>query len=216
MQKPLRSVFLLCNGIPPSARLARRLRRACHLFIAADGGANAARRMRLKPDVIIGDLDSITPATQQTFQHSLILRVARQDNTDMEKALDFCVDQHWRRVTIAGATGGRMDMTLGNMVTVWRYAGKLDLVIAGDGWVAFPVRAPAHFAAPVGTTVSLIPFGEVRGVTLGGLRYPLKNATLKPGEVAVSNISTNKTFSIAIRRGNALVIVLHERATRIS
>ena len=91
--------------------------------------------MGLKPDVIMGDFDSITSTTKKYFSAALTLHVERQDNTDMEKALDFCVDQHLSRVIVAGVTGGRIDMTLGNMSALWIYVGRLELVVAGDGWV---------------------------------------------------------------------------------
>ncbi len=216
MTSPRLSVFLLCNGIPPAQKLCRRLVREHDLFLCADGGANAARAMGLVPDVVIGDLDSITAQTLKAFAASLVLRVARQDNTDMEKALDFCVDQKVKRVTLAGITGGRMDMTLGNLTTVWKYAGRLTISLAGDGWVGFPITGAMRFAAPRGSTVSLLPFGRLRGVTLRGLRYPLHDATIAAGDVAVSNTATSRTFGIRIDHGKALVIVLHEQAMRLA
>ena len=58
----LRRVLLICNGEQPSRSLARRLARLADCIIAADGGANGARKMGIVPDLIIGDLDSITTA----------------------------------------------------------------------------------------------------------------------------------------------------------
>ncbi len=210
------SVVLLCNGLPPPTRLLRRLVREHDLFLCADGGANAARTAGLPPDVIIGDLDSVEPTTLRAFASSLVLRVSRQDNTDMEKALDFCVAQRFRRVTLTGIAGGRMDMTLGNMVTLWKYVGHLELALAGDGWVGLPVRGHARIAAPRGATVSIIPFGELRGVTLRGLQYPLHHATLRRGEVAVSNTVTSSPFTVHIESGDALLFILHEKARRMA
>ena len=215
MEKFPFDAFLLCNGEPPSKKLCTHLLHDSRLFIAADGGANAARAMGLRPDVIIGDFDSISSATKTFFNTALILHVGRQDNTDMEKALDFCVDQHLSRVIVAGVTGGRIDMTLGNMSALWKYVGRLDLVVCGDGWVGFPVVGLARIAVRPGATVSLIPFGEIRGVSLKGLKYSLNGATLKPGDVAVSNTATGHGFSVDVARGKVLVIVFDERATRM-
>ncbi len=210
------SVFLLCNGAPPKRTLCRRLVHEHDVFVCADGGANAARAMGLVPDVIIGDLDSAAAATLKAFRSSLIIRVDRQDNTDMEKALDFCVSQGFRRVTLAGVTGGRMDMTLGNMTTLWKYAGRIAIALAGDGWVGVPVVGRARFAAPEGSTVSVLPFGRLRGVTLQGLRYPLRNATIPEGDVAVSNTATSSRFTVRVKHGKALVLILHEKARRLA
>ena len=209
------SAVLLCNGESPSGKLLRRLVREADVFVCADGGANGARAIGVAPDVIVGDLDSITRATRNAFRKSLILRVARQDNTDMEKALDFCVSEKFTHVTITGITGGRMDMTLGNLITIWKYVGQIRLSLAGTGWLGFPVRGTATFQAPVGSTMSILPFGAVRGVSLRGLRYPLRNASIRAGDVAVSNISVRSRFSVHIGTGRALVIILNENARRI-
>jgi len=215
MTRPSLSAVLLCNGEPPSERFLRRLIRCADLFVCADGGANAARAMGLKPDIIVGDLDSITPRTLKTFAHSLVIRVERQDNTDMEKALDFCLHQGVKRVTVTGITGGRMDMTLGNLIALWKYIARIDIMLAGTGWVGFPVMGAAQFRAPRGSIVSILPFGTLRGVTLQGLRYPLRNATIKAGDIAVSNTSVRARFFVRFGSGKALVIILDEEAQRL-
>jgi thiamine pyrophosphokinase len=209
------SAVLLCNGEPPAGKLLRRLVRDADVFVCADGGANAAHAYGLAPDVIVGDLDSIKPKTLKAFSNAMAIRVARQDNTDMEKALDFCLHQGFKRVTVTGMTGGRMDMTLGNLIVLWKYIERIDIMLAGTGWVGFPVMGTAQFRAPRGSTVSIIPFGALRGVTLQGLRYPLRNATIKAGDIAVSNTSVRAQFSVRFGSGKGLVIILSEKAWRL-
>lgn len=168
--------------------------------------------MGIRPDVILGDLDSITAATRKAFASSVIIRVARQDNTDMEKALDFCIASGVGSIVVLGATGGRLDMTLGNLSALWRYTRHFRITLGGDGWLAYPLHGRGDFAAPVGTGVSLIPYGDCVGVSLQGLKYPLVDASLRRGEVAVSNVTTRKHFSVTCSRGSLLVIVMNERA----
>ncbi len=201
--------------MPPSATLVRRQLRASDLFVAADGGANNAFAMGLRPDVIIGDLDSIRPSVLKAFASSVIIQERRQDNTDLEKALDVCVAEHVDNVVILGATGGRLDMTLGNLFSVWKYSGRIGVCFAGDGWLGFPVRGRSRFRATPGTIVSLIPCGTCRGITLTGLAYPLVGAVLDPGGAAVSNVVRKSPFAVACSRGNLLVIILDDRAEKL-
>jgi thiamine pyrophosphokinase len=175
--------------------------------VAADGGANSARILGLTPDLIIGDLDSITPATRRAFHDVPTLRIRRQDNTDTEKALDHIRKHGGRKVIVLGATGGRIDMTLATLSVCWQYVAGMDLVIAADGWYAVPLRGTQTFDAPTGTRVSVIPFGACSGITLRGLRFPLVNGTLGVGEVAVSNVTRSRRFSVTVKRGNLLVVV---------
>lgn len=205
-----RGVLLLCNGEVPTRRLALRLSRSSDLLVAADGGANSARALGLVPDVIIGDLDSVTPATLRVFRGSLVLRVGRQDTTDLEKALDFLAARGVRSVTVLGATGKRVDFTLGNFSVFWKYSSLMDIRFAGDSWYALAVGKKRSLRAPRGTTVSLIPCGPCGGVTLRGLRYPLTNASLRVGETGLSNVVVRSPFTVRVRRGAMLLVVQRE------
>lgn len=202
------TTLLLCNGEPPGRRLIRRMRKQADRLVAADGGANAARALGIRPDLILGDLDSVTPHTRRVFRDVPTVRVARQDNTDLEKVLDRCVEDGDGRVIIAGATGRRIDMTLANLAVCWHYVGALDIRIVGEDWFAVPVTGAWSFTAPPGTTVSLIPYGRCTGVTLRGLRYPLIDGTLAPGDVAVSNVMRGERCRVEVGRGRVLVIVM--------
>ena len=211
----LRRALLICNGEQPSRSLARRLARLADCIIAADGGANGARKMGIVPDLIIGDLDSITTASRRFFASTPVIRVARQDNTDMEKALDHILSKSLaQEVLIVGATGHRLDHTLGNLVVLSHYAHRLLVIACGDGWHAFPVRTGERIHASIGTTVSLIPFSDCRGVTLRGLKYPLRNAPLRAGQIAVSNVVKQSPFTVSLRQGKMLAVVLEEFVPR--
>lgn len=204
----MRTAVILCNGEPPSRTLLRRLVRSADLFVAADGGANAAARLGLRPDVIIGDLDSITPAVRRRFADATLLYSSRQDNTDLEKALDFLVARGVRAAMVAGATGRRLDFTLGNLSVVWRYTGRIAVEFVGDDWVAMPVGKGRTLRAQPGTVVSLLPAGRCSGITLRGLEYPLTGASMEPGEVGVSNVVRRSPFSVRVERGPMLLVML--------
>jgi thiamine pyrophosphokinase len=209
------TAVVICNGRPPSSALLRRLTRGADLFIAADGGANLARRAGVQPHVIIGDLDSIDQRTRRAFAVGAnLVRVKRQDNTDLEKALDYLLKKKCARVIITAATGRRIDFTLGNLSVIWSYTARMKIAVVGDGWTAVPVRRELRIRGNRGTLVSLIPFGACSGITLRGLKYPLRNAQLKVGEIAVSNVVKSSPFSISVRRGRVLAIV-HEDLHRL-
>ena len=205
-----KSALIFCNGEPPSRALARQLAAKADLIVAADGGANVARRFGIRPDVIIGDLDSITPATKRFFASCSIIQVSRQDNTDLEKALDYLLTTKVNRVSVMGATGKRVDFTLGNLSVIWNYTGKFEISFVGNGWQAMPVKSGKKITANPGSTISLIPFGACSGITLKGLRYPLTDATMKVGEIGVSNVVKKSPFSVTVRRGHMLLFIMND------
>jgi thiamine pyrophosphokinase len=175
--------------------------------VAADGGANTCSRFGVTPDVIIGDLDSVTPRTLRRFRQSLLLYVDRQDTTDLEKAIEYLIANAIPEAVIVGADGRRVDFTLGNFSVLWKYRGRIRLTIVGDGWYGVPVQDRLALDVQVGTVVSILPFGPARGVTLRGFRYPLRGATLRVGEVGVSNEVRSRPASVAVASGALLVIV---------
>jgi thiamine pyrophosphokinase len=230
------SALIICNGEPPSRTLAQRLASKADVIIAADGGANVARQIGIRPQVIIGDMDSITNATKRFYAPLMegegpkpldlggasnarclrpkgrgyvhVIQVKRQDNTDLEKALDYLQSRGVGEVSIIGATGRRIDFTFGNVSVIWKYASRINIAFVGDGWTATPVQSGKKMKAKPGTTISLIPFGRCSGITLKGLRYPLTNATMKVGEIGVSNVVETSPFSITVRRGNMMMFML--------
>jgi thiamine pyrophosphokinase len=202
------TTLLICNGEPPSRVLLRRMRRRADRLVVADGGANTVRSLGITPDLILGDLDSVTRATRRAFARVPTIHIPSQNNTDLEKALDHCAAEGDSAVIIAGATGKRIDMTLANLSVCWHYCSTMQICFVGEDWYAIPLDGTRAFTAPPGTTVSLIPFGTCTGVTLRGLKYPLIDGALRAGDVAVSNVVRGTRFSVTVKRGNLLVIVL--------
>lgn len=206
----MRSALVLCNGDSPSYPLVRRLVPTVDWVVAADGGANIAREIGIIPDLIIGDLDSMTKATRRHFGDVLTLHVARQDNTDLEKALDYLAARKVREVTVLGGTGRRIDFTIGNFSVLWKYKAFMSICIAGNGWYAMPAVGRKTVHARIGTVVSLIPFGGCEGITLRGLEYPLTNASMRVGEVGISNVVRESPFKVSVHRGAMLLVVLED------
>jgi len=204
-----RTALLFCNGDPPPRALARRLARMSDWIVAADGGANSARVLGLVPDVVIGDLDSVSRETRRAFRTSLFLRLRRQDNTDLEKALEFLASSGTQSVIVLGATGKRIDFTLGNFAALWKYSSLMDLRFAGKGWYALPVKGKRTLRARRGTTVSLLPLGPCHGITLRGLQYPLTKASMGAGDTGLSNVVVRSPFSVRVRSG-AMIVLVHQ------
>jgi thiamine pyrophosphokinase len=202
------TALIICNGAPPPPAFVRRCARGADLVIAADGGADTARQCSVRPDVIIGDFDSVNPSTLRRFSTSTILHMPQQDNTDLEKALEYAVARGIHRAVIVGADGNRIDFTLSNLMVFWKYGKRIALECAGPGWRALPVGRSATMKARCGTIVSLIPFGTCQGIALRGLQYPLTNATMRNGDTGISNVVRRSPFRVSVRRGNMLLVML--------
>lgn len=176
------------------------------LFIAADGGAKTAKKLGLRPDIIIGDLDSFTPDGTERAE---IIQDPDQETNDLEKALHAALHRGAIKVVIFGATGKRLDHTLKNLSVMLQFHPKLEDIRFKDRYSMMEIiRSPFKRAVVPGTTLSLFPLsGTVHGITTKGLKYPLSDEMLKNGvRDGNSNEATEPTVEIEFKQGDLLLI----------
>jgi thiamine pyrophosphokinase len=182
------------------------------LIICCDGGARHFRYLGIKPDVIIGDMDSIDPASLASYSTSgikIIKYPANKDFTDTELALDYALGLKPESIFIWGALGGRIDHTLANVFLLDKGKEKgIRTYLVDEYGEVFVLDKETAFINETGKTVSLLALSpEVTGITLSGFLYPLKEGTLIMGECrGISNIITDARAGISIRQGKLLVI----------
>ncbi len=183
------------------------------LAIAADSGYDHAMALGVVIDVLVGDLDSISPAGLEHAQQSGIeiqQHPPDKDDTDLELAIKTAMVRHATTIDIYGGEGGRLAHLLGvALSTAHRLWKSVDIVWhtqTGILRTAIPKR-PATFSSVVGESVTLLPIGDASGVTTQGLRWPLEDAVLERGTSrGVSNEATAEHVSIEVQDGAVLVI----------
>lgn len=184
-------------------------------LVAVDGGLHPMQALQLTPNLLIGDLDSVTAAEVAECQEKgvEILRYPpAKDQTDLELALDQVLARGFRRIMLAFALGGRLDHTLGNLGLLSRpdLAGCEVWLDDGKSRVSL-LRDQITLQTSPGDLVSLLPWNApAEGVRTSGLAYPLNGETLLPYKTrGISNLSTAGSCSISLQNG--LLLVIHQR-----
>lgn len=180
--------------------------------VAADGGAEEARRLGLTIDVLIGDMDSVKASdlAAVTWGEGAVERHGwDKDETDLELAIGRAVAHGASHVVVAGGDGGRFDMVLANALLLAspRWAGvDLDAVFGGARLTV--VRSRRGLAGPPGSTVSLFSLGgPAHGVRTEGLRWPLDGEPLEPGSTrGISNEFLEREASISVEDGVVVAV----------
>ena len=204
------TALVICNGKPPSQRLARECLRTRPFVVCADGGANVAARLGIRPDLIIGDCDSVTPKTREQFSSVPLLKITDQKNTDLEKALNYLLKKKIRSIVVLGATGNRADHAFANLSILAKYRKRLDVRFRDDDGEIFAIPERWFGEVGTGTIISLLPLGKCSGITTTGLKFPLKNELLALGvREGVSNISLQDSITVRVRAGRLLLFVGH-------
>jgi thiamine pyrophosphokinase len=193
--------------------------------IAADGGYARAVRLGLRPDLLVGDLDSLSAVAlaAAVADGVMIHRAAvAKDESDAEMALLEAVRRGATRITVLGAFGGpRLDHALANLwVLAHPFLAATRVVLLDGTTRARLLVAPgadpeaagepmsARLPGPVGGLVTLLPFGgDAVGVTTRGLRYPLRNETLNAGPArGLSNVREADDAAVTLAAGCLLIV----------
>ena len=187
------------------------------LIICCDGGARHLRNLRIKPNVIIGDMDSIDFAqlANYTAQEIKIIKFPKnKDFTDTELALDYALSLNPKRIIIWCALGGRIDHALANIYLLLKGQGKgIETSIMDEYCEIFVLDKEYFFINETGKTVSLLALTpKVTGITLSGFVYPLEKDTLKISESrGISNIIRNARAIIKTEKGKLLIIKYRQK-----
>jgi thiamine pyrophosphokinase len=179
--------------------------------IAADSGAHTALAFGLRPDMVIGDLDSLDPATRDTLERQHVAfehYPVAKDATDGQLALEHALKRTPSSILLLGYLNGpRLDMTLSSVVLLTLV--EAPVVLADERNECLLLRGPAsHGWAPEpDELISLIPLrGDCYGITTRGLRYPLDHEPLAFGPTrGISNAPTAAQVSVSLEQGLLLL-----------
>jgi thiamine pyrophosphokinase len=184
------------------------------LVVAADAGADTAERLGIRPDLVVGDFDSIAPGGLDRLRRADVpveIAPADKDESDTELAIRAALARGARSLMIVGGLGGRPDHLLAN-VGLLALPELADLAVAliDDRTRVSLIRGPGSLdlAGRIGDTVSLLPLGPgVDGVTTAGLAWPLADEALPLGPArGLSNVRTEPIARVTVRTGLLLAI----------
>ncbi len=183
----------------------------CAFVIAADSGLHQAEILGLEPDLIIGDLDSVSAAALARAEGIPIEQhPPEKDRTDLELALDAVRRLDVERAVVVGGGGGRLDHFLVNAAVL------RDPALAGmriewfaNGAHVYLVRHETTLHGAPGDLVSLLAVdGPATGVTTYGLKWEMLEATLEPTSgKGISNVFLRPVVSVSVEQGALLAIL---------
>jgi thiamine pyrophosphokinase len=205
-------VFL--DGVYGDPGWHRALAARADIVLAADGGAEFLTGIGVTPDAVVGDFDSLDPATAARLEGegvTLVRHPVRKDVTDGELAVDEALRRGAGEVLLAGATGA-LDHTLGHLAILRRQAARgvaARLVAPGLSVTVLIAPVSIRLAATAGARVSLIPLGGDSTVTLTGLDYPLDRGVL-PADACLgvgNHVAVEGAAAIVIHKGVVAAVV---------
>lgn len=202
-------ILIVGNGDSPSDSVLDFFVSKSSTIIALDGAAITLEKRQIKPDVIVGDMDGLTSEQLDAFhsQGVEIIHDPAQDTSDISKGLAWSKERHpGRQINVIGISGGRLDHQLAAFSALFECRSDAHLHI--DDWMVVRVtKIPIQYSTVKGRNISLIPFGEVSGVTLSGCKYPLDNEHLSSGTKGIHNEALGQEITISCQQGDLLLLI---------
>ncbi|SJZ57116.1 thiamine diphosphokinase [Selenihalanaerobacter shriftii] len=183
------------------------------IILCADGGAEYAYELDVKPDLIVGDLDSVSKEVLDYYQNQGVLfkkYPTDKDKTDTQLLLEELANQNYDEIIVLAALGGRLDHTLGNIYLMdGLYHPKINIKLVSSREIVEVIEDKKIIKDQINKTISLIPITlKATGVNLSGFKYELEDAIFKRGgTLGLSNIIRTNKAMISIEEGRLLMII---------
>ena len=189
-----KNIAVVINGeFPTNTEIINKIESA-EIIIAIDGATNTLIDIGIVPTISIGDFDSIRQSYKDKV--SQIIYAEDQSKTDLEKTLDWCIDNNYLSLSIFGISGKSEDHFLGNFFAINEYCDTIDCTIYTDYSIITPCIGKTLFDSFKGEIVSIISFESNNKVTSTNLEYPLDTYKLHPSARAIRNKSLGDSFTI--------------------
>jgi thiamine pyrophosphokinase len=181
-------------------------------IILADGASNTLFKLKIKPQYIIGDLDSIR---FDVFDYYLksgveIKQIREQEHNDLEKAIMFAISRKFKKIYVIGFAGKRADHTINNFSLLKKYSKKINITFIDDEFEIYFARRKEKFEYRKGEVLSIQGIPAAFGVNTYGLRYSLKNETLEFGKKeGALNEAIENHIRLEFKKGDLLIFKKH-------
>ncbi len=181
-------------------------------IVCADGGANHLTDTGYSPDLIIGDMDSILPATVKKFNKTEFIKDTDENTTDSMKAIEHELSKGIDEIILLGATGQRIDHSLANLSLLKRYDQLTRLTLLDDFSETVFVQKDLTFEAEIGRKISLMVLGGSSWVSTKGLKWELDGELQSFGPFGVSNEVAEPSVTVKVYGDGLFLFKLFEKS----
>ena len=215
-------IVIICDGSFPKTEYPRYLIRSADFIVCCDGALKKFLRHseaifgeeRL-PDLVIGDMDTLSPSLQKKYS-DIIIRESEQEHNDQTKAVRWVLNniEDIEAIHILGATGGRADHTIGNLSLLMEYTRMFDLgetvleAVTDEGTV-FPVTDTTEFDCGAGREISIITPDSSLRIRSEGLQWKTDDVVFDNWWKATLNKSADDRVRLEFSHKSVALIMMN-------
>lgn len=203
-----RFAILLGGDVTSTERLKQQVRGA--RCIAADSGMVHAGLLQLAPELWVGDFDSAGTELEAAFRHvPRVVHPADKNATDGELAVEEALRRGAASLVLVGGFGGQFDHMLAHGTMMLALAERGVSVFTSSGHEeAHPLLGALHLnGLKRGTRVSVIGLTALNGLSISGVRWPLRERDVPFGSSLTMSNAAEGDVELKLGSGKALVLV---------
>ena len=218
------TAVIVGNGQFPKKEYPLYLLESADYVICCDGAIDTylrhfrGRNLR-RPDVVVGDMDSLSEKTAERFR-DIAVKIDEQETNDQSKAFHYILE-HFPDVDtvhILGATGKREDHTVGNLSLLMEYAREMRglncertvfVDIVSDWSTAFAITDTCTLDVGEGRSVSIICPDNSLNIKSEGLVWPTDNVVFDNLWQATLNRASADRISLTFSHPSIALIILN-------
>ncbi len=179
------------------------------LIVAVDSGTEQAYKLFLKPNLIIGDLDSIDEKTIKRAEKDEVQILKYETNkneTDFELALKYVIGKEIKDITIIGGEYGEIDHLFGVLTVIISFQEDQQILwIHKDQSVLIPNSKKIAIGSNV--EFSILPFTNLKNLNISGAQWNLDNENIEFGKsLTLRNISIDNYIEVSVDDGKFCLI----------
>ncbi|GAB4392943.1 MAG: thiamine diphosphokinase [Gammaproteobacteria bacterium] len=175
--------------------------------IALDGSYSRLKNLDIKPDIVLGDMDTLQVDLQELSKITKVIKLPDQNTTDLQKAIIYCDQHNAEQIDIVCALGGRVDHTLVNLRVLRKYYRKQRSIIlhTDTQQMQFVRDQKITIHGKIGDYCAIMAFPQGQ-FSSHGLKYDVINFPLEFGESESACNQLASTQALLNIQGDALLI----------
>lgn len=215
------SVVIICDGKFPKTEYPRYLVRSADFIICCDGAlkkfirnSKAIFGNERLPDLVIGDMDTLSASMQQKYA-DIIIRENEQEHNDQTKAVRWALEHldGIEQIHILGGTGGRADHTIGNISLLMEYTrmfdlGDISIEMVTDEGTIFPINDTIEFECGPGRSISIFTPDNSLRIKSEGLMYQTEDVIFDNWWKATLNKTVQDKIRLELSHRSIALIIL--------
>lgn len=180
-----------------------------YFIICADGGYDHAAAAGIKPDMILGDFDSLQ--TELPHDTEILTFPCEKNDTDTGLCISKALEMGFKDLSLIGGIGGRFDHAIANLQSMSAAAESADRIAMYDLYHSIILLKDnaVRIEKKQGQYLSLLSLSDTcYGVSVSGVKYPLSGQTLTNRyPLGVSNEFSQDHADISVEDGTLLIVL---------